>query len=154
MYKTKVCIVPNLAKITHLVQKLHSIHCVVLHSRCQIIFWIHSGRIYTGQKKFMRAPPVKNIRYVWKVSGQSGNFPELKSKHCIRLESFRTVWKVSGLSGKFSDCLESFRTVWKVFGQSGKFLDSLESFWTVWKVSGQSGKFLDLGKIPKKYSFF
>ena len=65
---------------------------------------------------------------VWKVSGQSGKFPD-------SLESFRTVWKVSGQSGKFQDSLESFWTVWKVSGQSGKFLDSLESFWTVWKVS-------------------
>ena len=78
----------------------------------------------------------QNIVYVWKVSGQSGKFPD-------SLESFQIVWKVSGLSGKFSDCMESFWTVWKVSGQSGKFPDSLESFRTVWKVSGQSGKFLD-----------
>ena len=44
------------------------------------------------------------------------------------LESLRTVWKVSGQSGKFPDSVESFRTVWKVPGQSGKFLDSLERF--------------------------
>ena len=43
------------------------------------------------------------------------------------------VWKVSGQSGRFPDSLESFQTVWKVSGQSGKFPESLESFWTIKK---------------------
>ena len=57
------------------------------------------------------------------------------------MESFQTVWKVSEQSGKFPDSLESFRTVWNFFGQSGRFLTNLKSFWTAWKVSGQFGRF-------------
>ena len=109
----------------------------------------------------------QNIVYVWKVSGQSGKFPD-------SLESFRTVWKVSGLSGKFPDfwklkhlnkyvakaiyalLVNVAKTIYalfdvfvvkkrftKVFGQFGKFPDTLESFRTVWNVSRESGKFLD-----------
>ena len=72
---------------------------------------------------------------VWKVSGESGKFPD-------RLESFQPVWKVSIQSGKLPDSLESFLTVWRVSGHSGIIPDSLEHFWTVWTFSGQFGKFL------------
>ena len=36
------------------------------------------------------------------------------------MEKFLTVWKVSGQSGKFPDSLESFQTAQKVYRQSGK----------------------------------
>ena len=41
--------------------------------------------------------------------------PKIKSKHCISLESFRTVWKVSKQSGKFPDILESFQIVYNFY---------------------------------------
>ena len=48
-------------------------------------------------------------------------------KHIIGLECFQTVWKVSGQTGKFPEDLESFRTAWKVYGQSGRFPTNLET---------------------------
>ena len=67
------CIVTNVAEITHLA------HCVALNTLCGItkkvlnhytekcqFFCVHSGKIYTGQKKFTQAPPVvpvTNMRY-------------------------------------------------------------------------------------------
>ena len=54
---------------------------------------------------------------IWKISGESGKFPE-------SLESFWTVLRVSS-------SVKSFRTVWKISRHSWKFPDSLE-------VSGQS----------------
>ena len=44
------------------------------------------------------------------------------------MEKFLTVWKVSGQSGKFPDSLESFQTAWKVYKQSGKSMDSFKNF--------------------------
>ena len=66
---------------------------------------------------------------MWKVSRQSGKFPD-------NLETFQTIWKLSKQSGKFPDVPESFQTGWKVSRQCGEFPDTLESF-------GQSGKFPD-----------
>ena len=42
--------------------------------------------------------------------------------------TIRTVWKVSEETGKFPDSLESFQTFWKFSEQTGKFPDSLETF--------------------------
>ena len=61
---------------------------------------------------------------IWKISGESGKFPE-------SLESFWTVLRVSS-------SVKSFQTVLNISRQSGKFPDILENFWTVLKVSGQS----------------
>ena len=56
---------------------LHTVHCIeytvwyytegvkLLHRKVSI-FCVHSGKIYTGQKKFTQAPPVvpvTNMRY-------------------------------------------------------------------------------------------
>ena len=87
---------------------------------------------------------MESIRRVWKVSRQSGKFPNsLESFWTVWLESIWTVWKVSGRTGKCPDSLESFLTVWKVSRESGNFLDSLLSFQTVWKDSRQSVKLPD-----------
>ena len=66
----------RLQPCTRLYTELHCLHWVVLHKRCQLSnyytekyqFCVHSGKIYTGQKKFTLAPPVvpvTNIRYDW-----------------------------------------------------------------------------------------
>ena len=58
------------------------------------------------------ALPTGKFLRVWKVFERIyTKDPKIKSKDCIGLESFQTVWKVSGQSGKFPDILESFRTV-------------------------------------------
>ena len=67
------------------------------------------------------------------------------------MECFRTVWKVSGQSGKFPDNLEGFQTVWKVSRHSEKSPENLGNIWTnlrkiktVWRsVSGKFEKFAD-----------
>ena len=74
-----MCIVTHVAQIITLYK---IIHCVALHTLSGItqkvstvkflhrkvsIFCVHSGKIYTGQKKFTQAPPVvpvTNMRYV------------------------------------------------------------------------------------------
>ena len=73
-----MCIVTHVAQIITLYK---IIHCVALHTLSGItqkvstvkflhrkvsIFCVHSGKIYTGQKKFTQAPPVvpvTNMRY-------------------------------------------------------------------------------------------
>ena len=73
-----MCIVTHVAQIITLYK---IIHCVALHTlsgitqkvptvkflhRKVIFFCVHSGKIYTGQKKFKQAPPVvpvTNMRY-------------------------------------------------------------------------------------------
>ena len=100
---------------------------------CAVDSLIFAGRIryfYPLIKSF-------SLTGVLKLSGLSGKFPD----NLDSLESFQTVWKVSRQSGKFPDSLESFQTVWQVFSQPGKFPDSLESFQTFCKVSRHSGKF-------------
>ena len=76
LYKpyTKLCKVTHVGQITHFVQD-YTLCCiaykVVLNRKCKIIthyyiFCIHSGKIYTGQKKFTQAlpvVPVTNMRY-------------------------------------------------------------------------------------------
>jgi len=99
---------------------------------------LHTGKFLRVRKVFARIYKIypniclESFQTVWKVSRQSGKFPD-------SLETFRTVWTVSGQSGKFLDSLESFQTVWKVSGQSGKFPVSLESFRTVWKIYPKIG---------------
>ena len=80
LYKpyTKVCKVTHVGQITHFVQD-YTLCCiaykVVLNRKCKIIthyyiFCIHSGKIYTGQKKFTQAAPVvpvTNMRYVIRI---------------------------------------------------------------------------------------
>ena len=87
LYKpyTKVCKVTHVGQITHFVQD-YTLCCiaykVVLNRKCKIIthyyiFCIHSGKIYTGQKKFTQAPPVvpvTNMRY-----GQDFNLKNMKT---------------------------------------------------------------------------
>ena len=62
-------------------------HWVVLHKRCQLSnyytekyqFCVHSGKIYTGQKKFTPAPPVvpvTNIRYDPEITYQNFTFQQ------------------------------------------------------------------------------
>ena len=94
---------------------------------------------FCASGKFLRVTleiGLGSFRMVWKVSGESGKFPD-------SLESFRMVWKLSGWSGKFLDGLESFWMVWKVCGWTGNFPDGLESFRMFWKLYGGSGNFLD-----------
>ena len=117
------------------------------------------ARIYTIDPKIKSKDCIglESFQTLWKVSGQSGKFPDSwkvsrqSGKFPDSLENFRTVWKVSGQSGKFPDSVESFWTVWKVSGQSGKFPDSLESFRTVWKISREYGKFPDSLKTSLFY---
>ena len=57
-----VCIVTQVAQITHLVQD--NTLCCIAYTEGVKLF--HSGKFYTGQKKFTQAPPVmpvKNMRY-------------------------------------------------------------------------------------------
>ena len=58
-------------------------------------------------------------------------------------ESFQTVWKISRQSGKFPDDVESSQLVQKVFQIVWNFFDSVESFQIVWRLSSRSGKFPD-----------
>ena len=119
-----------------------------------------SGKFFNKCKKMpfkkpikKRKAAVKNIEYirtVWKMSRQSGRFPDC-------LEDLQTVWKISRQSGRFPDSVEHFQTIWKIFGQYLKFLDllqdfraclgnaldSLEDFPKVWKILRQSGRFPD-----------
>ena len=80
-----MCIVTHVAQIITLYK---IIHCVALHTlsgltqkvstvkflhRKVSIFCVHSGKIYTGQKKFTQAPPVvpvTNMRYDYWTNSQ------------------------------------------------------------------------------------
>ncbi len=90
--------------------KLHTlykiIHCVALHTllyytesvkllhRKVSFFCVHSGKIYTGQKKFTRAPPVvpvTNMRYGFVLTNydlfmvrKSILTPFIQKKHLLR----------------------------------------------------------------------
>ena len=59
MCNTKVCIVTQVAQITHLVQD--NTLCCIAYTEGVKLF--HSGKFYTGQKKFTQAPPVTNMKY-------------------------------------------------------------------------------------------
>ena len=57
-----MCIVTQVAQITHLVQD--NTLCCIAYTEGVKLF--HSGKFYTGQKKFTQAPPVvpvTNMRY-------------------------------------------------------------------------------------------
>ena len=73
MCNTKVCIVTHVGQITHLVQDYtlcrieytvwyYTVGVKLLHKKVSI-YCVHSGKIYTGQKKFTQAPPVTNMRH-------------------------------------------------------------------------------------------
>ena len=90
---------------------------------------IATRKVFARPESFcaLNAKMLKTVRTVWKLSGQSGNFPD-------SLETFRTVWKLSGQSGNFPDSPESVWTAWKMSGQSGKYPHSLENVERVWKL--------------------
>ena len=104
LYKpyTKVCKVTHVGQITHFVQD-YTLCCiaykVVLNRKSKIIthyyiFCIHSGKIYTGQKKFIQAPPVvpvTNMRYAQPLCKSEMFF--LSFTH---IDVFsQTKWKIS-----------------------------------------------------------
>ena len=79
--------------------------------------------------------PSRKFLRVWKDFAQNDKiFP---GKCPDSLDSFRTVWKVSGQSGKFPESLGFFLDNPEGFNQTEKFLDSLESLWTIGKVYNQ-----------------
>ena len=64
---------------------------------------------------------------MWKVSKQSGEFPD-------SLENFWQSWE-------FPDSVESFHTVWRVSSR-------VKSFWTVWKIVDSLESFQTMSKVP------
>ena len=79
---------------------------------------------------------LENFRRVWKVSRESGKFPE-------SLESFWTVLRVSS-------SVKSFRTVGKISRQSGKFPNILEKGWLAIAKLKPLSLFISLLSMPKK----
>ena len=82
---------------------------------------------------------VCKLQNIFEITLRSRDAPNCQklSGHSGRI--LHTIWKVSEQSGKFPDSLENFRTVWKVVRQSAKFPDNLRLLSLPLKFCG-SGK--------------